>query len=124
MKRAYIACWLVMAVLLTACAGTRSAYQEASTLDETAAVVGEHYYALVKEAADLKESGALTGAALARVQAADAAAKPLVIQLTQTAEAYRAVKTADNEAVLQEALNQAVLAVNGFINALRSARGS
>ncbi len=124
MKRAHIASWLLIATLLTACAGTRSAYHEAITLDETATVVGEHYYALVKEAADLKASGALHGGALAQVQAADTEAKPLVIQLTTAAEAYRALRTADSEAVLQEALNQAVLAVNGFINALRSARGS
>lgn len=115
---------LPLLLILSACVGTRSAYHEAKTLDATAAVVGEHYYALVKEAANLKESGALSGTALAKVQAVDSQAKPLVIQLTEVAGTYRAVRTAENEAALQAALNEAVLALNAMIEALRSARGT
>jgi hypothetical protein len=115
--------WL-LCMLLVACAGTRTAYQTAATPLETATVVGEHYYALVKEAADLKNAGALTSTALAKVQAADRAAKPVVVELTRTVEAYQLVKSAQNEAAMQIALNKAVLAVNSFINALRSVRGT
>lgn len=126
MKRAHVVIWLVIAGLLTACMGTRSAYHEARAIDEakkslnaTASVVGEHYYALVREAADAKDSGALTGSKLAAVQAADVEAKPLVIQLTNVAEKCKATPTAECDLEIQEALNQASLAVNDFINALR-----
>lgn len=121
--RHYAAAWLICAtVLLTACTGTREAYRAAATPLETATVVSEHYYALVREAADLKEAGTLTGTALERVQAADRAAKPIIVELTQAMDAYQSVRDAATEAEMQAALNQAVVAVNSLINALREAR--
>lgn len=121
--RHYATAWLVCAVLLlTACAGTRQAYRAADTPLETATVVAEHYYALVREAADLKDAGTLTGSALERVQSADRAAKPLVVELTKTMDAYQSVRDADSEAAMQAAMNRAVIAVNSLINAMRGVR--
>jgi hypothetical protein len=131
--RNYAAAWLVCAALfLTACAGTRLAYKAADTPVETASVVAEHYYALVKEAADLRTSGALAGGVLEKVQAADRVAKPLVIGdptatppkagLRQLADAYTGVKSAENEIALQAALTKAVLAVNDFATTVKEAR--
>jgi hypothetical protein len=106
----------------TACTGTRSAYKAAETPDQMAYIVTEHYAALVKEAADLKDAGTLTGSALAKVQAADNAARPLVLQLGPIAQAYAATKSAESEFALQQALNKAVLAVSNLINSLKGAR--
>jgi hypothetical protein len=117
------AIWLTCVLLcLTACAGTRMAYHAADTPLETATVVGEHYYALVREAADLKEAGTLTGTALAEVQSADQTAKPIVLDLTRAIEAYQETRNAQTEAELQAALNKAVIAVNRLITAMREVR--
>lgn len=113
--------WLAAVLALAGCAGTRAAYQAAENPVQKASVVAEHYYAIVREAADLKEAGA-PAAAVAKLQAADRVAKPLVIELTRLAEAYKAVRSAENELALQKAMNEAVIALNAFIEALRSAR--
>jgi hypothetical protein len=111
-----------MLLALAGCAGTRAAYDAASTPQQKAYVIAEHYSALVKQAADLKDAGTLTGVALEKVQAADRAAKPLVVELTKATEAYQGARNAQNEAELQAALNKAVIAVNSLINALRGVR--
>lgn len=112
----------LMLLALAGCAGTRAAYDAASTPQQKAYVIAEHYSALVKQAADLKDAGTLTGVALEKVQAADRAAKPLVVELTKATEAYQGARNAQNEAELQAALNKAVIAVNSLINALRGVR--
>lgn len=106
--------------MLNACVGTRAAYESAETLEAKAYVVTEHYAALVKEAADLREAGTLTGDALARVQAADNQARPLVLQLRTSVQAYTALKNADTAAALQAALDSAVVQVSALINAIRN----
>lgn len=121
-NRNYAATWfLCLALTLSACTGTREAYKAAETPDQMAYIVTEHYAALVKEAADRKDAGTLTGTALARVQAADNAARPVVLQLGPIAQAYAATKSAENEAALQQALNRAVIAVNNLITTLKGA---
>jgi hypothetical protein len=95
----------------TACTGTRTAYKAAETPDQMAFIVTEHYAALVKEAADLKEKGTLTGSA-----------RPLVLQLRALSDAYTGTKSAESEAALQAALNKAVLAVSNLITSLKGAR--
>jgi hypothetical protein len=108
-------------LILAACAGTREAYKVAATPEQYAYVVTEHYAAVVKQAADRKDAGTLTGSSLARVQAADRAANPLILDLAALAQAYQETQTAENEAALQAALNKAVIALNNFINALKGA---
>lgn len=110
------------------CVGTRDAYKAAGGDPvKTAYVVGEHYAAVVKEAAALKNSGQLTGSALEAVRKADDAVRPLIIGnsatgtpgLRQLSDAYVAVKSADNLAALDKALTAAVEKLTDLINALK-----
>lgn len=123
---------LLLCAYLTGCAGTREAYDAASTPQQKAYVLAEHYSALVKQAADMKDSGALTGDALAKVQAADRRAKPFVIGdpdavppkagIRQLADAYEKVSSAENHIALEAAITHATLAINDFITNLKEAR--
>lgn len=124
----------VLLLAISGCTGTRAAYKAAAETknpEAYALVVAEHYSALVKEAADRKDAGTLTGSALEGVQAADRKVKPLVIGdpnatppkagIEQLAKAYTATKSAEDQTALQKALNDAVLAVSEFINTLKGA---
>ena len=106
-------------LLVAGCAGTKAAYQGATTLDDTAYVIAEHYSALVKEAADLKDAGTLTGAALVRVQQIEARATPVVLKLKDVSAAWTASKNATTEAALQKAISDAAVVVSDLINALK-----
>jgi hypothetical protein len=110
---------LFLMALLFGCAGTRAAYQAADTLEDTAYVVAEHYAALVKEAADLRESGTLAGSALARVQSAEARARPVILRLQSVTATYESVRNATNEEALAEAVGAAASVISDFINALK-----
>lgn len=110
---------LTALLVIAGCAGTRQAYHEAASPYQTATVVSEHYYSLVKEAADARAAGRLSGAALAKVQAADRAAKPAVLSLISTMSAFKAVNNAQTEADLQRALDAAIIEVDKFIKALK-----
>lgn len=104
---------------LAGCAGTRAAYDSATTLDAKAFVVSEHYAALLREANDLADKGA-PAELVQKMQAADRAAAPVVLKLRQASATYTAARTADNEAALQAALNEAAVQVSAFITALRN----
>src|SRR3972149_12103761 len=110
--------------MLSACAGTKSAYQAAAespnALEAKAFVVSEHYAALVREANDLADQPNIPREVVTRMQAVDARARPLVLQLRTAAQAYAAVKSAENAAALQTALNAAVVEVSAFITVLRN----
>lgn len=114
--------FLVMATALLAigCTGTKAAYKAAESPDEYAFVVASHYDALVNEAADLAEQPGTPERVKAALKAADARAKPLVLKLRGLAENYQAVKSAETQKALQDALNQAVFAVADFIRALKA----
>jgi hypothetical protein len=121
-------CAAVAVAGLAGCAGTRDAYKAAAgNLEATAYVVTEHYAAVVKEAAALKNSGALSGSALEAVRKADDAVRPLVIGdsatetpgVVQLVEAYREVRNAETERELQAAINAAVVKLSDLINALK-----
>lgn len=113
------------------CTGTRDAYRAAASsperIEATAYVVTEHYYAVVREAAALKNSGALAGDALEAVRAAEDALRPLVLGdeatqdpgIVQLVAAYKAVRSAETEAELQAAVNAAVVKLSALINALK-----
>jgi hypothetical protein len=107
---------------LSGCPGTLSAYRAAESLDDTAFVVAEHYAALVKEGNALRESGALTGSALTRAQDLEARARPIVLRLQQVSSAYEAVKSAENEAALSMAIDEAARVLSEFIDAIKPAR--
>lgn len=122
---------------LAGCSGTKAAFEAAHTrpeavLPDTAYVLAEQYRAILKEAADLKQSGRLPAEVVARLQEADRVAKPLVIGdpsavppklgLRQLAETFQAVRNAQTEADLQRAVDDAVLAIANFIRAVDDAR--
>jgi hypothetical protein len=113
---------------LAGCTGTRDAYRSAGKDPaKVAFVVAEHYSAVVKEAADLKNSGALTGSALEAVRKADDAVRPVVLGdpvthrpgLRALARAYEDVKSAKNAADLEAAIDEAVAKLTDLINALK-----
>lgn len=110
---------LLTCLMLSGCAGTRAAYQAAEGLEETAKVVGEHYYALVREANDLDDKGMLSASALAHTQDIVRKTSPAVLALAQAAVKYKAVKSATNELELERALSDAAIAVSRLIDAIR-----
>ena len=107
---------------LSACAGTKAAYQAAGgDLVKQAFVVTEHYSALLREAADLKEAGAQPEV-VAALQAADSVAQPIILKLGPLAQAYERTRSAEDQVALQAAVNDAVVALTDFINAIKRAR--
>lgn len=118
MKSQYKAIGLLAIVALavgifgaTGCAGTKAAYNAASTLEDRAYVVTEHYSAVIKQAADLKELGVLKGNELAQVRELETVARPVVLSLGDLVANYKAARTAETEVALQKALDDAVVAL-------------
>ena len=115
---------LAMTALVGACAGTSSAYRAAEGLEEKAYVVGEHYYALVREGNDLKDRGILSGSQLDRAQDLVRSTRPVILELLNAVEAYSLVKSAETEADLERALNNAALAVSRLVDTIKAVRPS
>ncbi len=113
---------LLACLALSSCAGTRAAYQAAEGLEETAKVVGEHYYALVREANDLADRGMLSDSALVHAQDIVRKTSPVVISLAAAALKYKAVKSATTELELERALTDAAIAVSRLMDAIRTHR--
>lgn len=118
----FIALLLCPLLVLSACAGARTAYKAADTLEEYSYVVTEHYAALLREATELRTAGVLRGEALAKVQAADNKVGPKVLALKPLVDAYLQVKSAESEQALQLAVDEAVRALADFVRELRGAR--
>lgn len=106
-------------LMLTACAGTKHAYQAADGIEEVAKVMNEHYFAIVKEANALADRGELTGSSLARAQSAVTATRPVINELSDAAQAYSAVRNATTEAELSDAINKAAIAISRLIDTLK-----
>lgn len=115
---------LLMLIGLFGCAGTKSAYQAADGLEETAYVMNQHYLALVKEANELKKTGVLSGSALDETQSLVQRTRPLLRELSDAAQAYDAVTSAENEEALTLAIASAATALSDLIAAIRQAGGS
>lgn len=113
-----IAVAAIATVILVACSGTRLAYDTAETLEAKAFVISEHYAALLREANELADAGA-PREHVELMQLAERRATPVVLELRRAVNAYNAVRNAENEAALQEALAEAALVVSDFINAVR-----
>lgn len=115
---------LALACLATAgCAGTKAAYDAADTLEERAFVATEHYAAVVKQAADLKDLGVLKGAALTKAQEVEKVAQPVVLSLGDLVAKYNAAHTAETEVALQRALDEAILAIANLVRVVKGAAG-
>jgi hypothetical protein len=108
---------------LTGCANTTAAYKAAKGVDQQAFVVLSHYDALLKEANVLKDKPDVPPEVVDAMKKADAAVYPVVSQVRTLRDAYRRVKSAENEEALQLAVNDAVLLLANFINAIKQARG-
>lgn len=115
---------LIASSMLSSCAGTRAAYKAAEGIEETAMVVGEHYYALVREGNRLKREGLLAGTYLANTQDLVRTTRPVVLELANMAQAYALVKSADNEAALERALANAAIAVSKLVDLIEGADSS
>ena len=113
---------LCLALALAACQGTKQAYQAAEGVDENAKVVAEHYFALVREANDLKASGALAGGDLVKAQQIVRSTRPAIDQLATAARAYENVQTATTEAELNAAITQAATSISSLIDIIKRAR--
>lgn len=114
---------VLIALAVAGCTGTRAAYKQAVSVEDRAFVVAEHYAALVKEAADLAGKPTTSRQAIDAMKRADAAAKPVVRELNDLRKAYAAVKSADDEAKLQKAVNDAILLLADMTRAVKTARG-
>lgn len=115
---------VLMLSLMCACAGTKHAYQAADGIEETAKVMSEHFFALVREANALAESGELAGSDLARAQNGVSRTRPVVRSLAEASQAYEAVQNSDTEAELNRAINDAAIAISRLINTLKQARAT
>lgn len=111
-----------VAVITTACTGTTSAYRQAENPAELAYVLTEHYAALVRAAADLRDRPGTPPAAVAAMQRADQLAKPVVLRLRPLRDAYVLARSAASEAELQAAIDQAVIAISELVKAVNAAR--
>lgn len=124
MSRVLVAAALLTGMMAaTGCASTRAAYDAADTLEERAFVATEHYAAVVKQAADLKQLGVLKGAALANAQEAELVARPVVLSLGDLVAKYNAARTAETEVDLQRALDDAVRAIADLLRVVKAAAG-
>lgn len=125
---------LPIALLLVACAGTRSAYQYADTLDKKAYVVTQHYASLVHEAADIAALPGTPQAVKDSLKAADKSVKPFIVGdptkvppvpgLSDLAASFKATRDAKTEAELQAAIDKALVELSTLVNAVNAARKS
>lgn len=123
-------------VVLPGCANTKAAYEAARATEnpvaDTAYVIAEHYAAVVHEAANLAALPTTPASVKETLKAADRAVKPLILGNPSTgapglqtlAATYTAVRSAENQAQLQAAINAAVLELAKLINAVKTARSA
>lgn len=112
--------FLFLVSLLVGCAGTRAAYQAAEDFEDTAYVMSEHFSALQREGIRLRDAGTLTGNSLLVAQRVEARARPLILQMGTAAQAWDAVKSAENEAALGTAISNAVKVLHELVDALKA----
>lgn len=119
---------VLAACLVVGCVGTGAAYKAAAASSEAAAetayVVAEQYSAILDQAAALAVNPATPASAKAAIKRAELAATPLVLSLHGLRDSYLAVKSADNAAALQKAVNDAVMKVADVLRAIKQARGA
>lgn len=112
----------LVAIMLPGCAGTQTAYRAAETPDEYAYMLAEHYAALVRQAADLRERSTTPPEAIEAMRRAELAARPLVAPLRPLRDACLAARTAETELELQRAIDAAVLAIADLVRQVQAAQ--
>ena len=103
------------------CTGTRAAYSAATTLEQRAYVVTEHFSAVVKQAADLKDAGVLKGQALSQAREIESVAQPIVLSLGDLVAKYKAAMSAESEVALEMALDDAVMVLADLVRVVKTA---
>ena len=99
---------ILAALTLSGCAGTGAAYKSAEGLSETAYVVGEHYYALVRATNDLDDKGQVSSGELRKIQNIARETRPTIVAQLNAASAYENAKSAyDNAASAYERFESA-----------------
>lgn len=79
-----------LAFMLGACAGTKSAYEEATGIYENAIILGHHYKAMQQEAILLGTTGSL--AEKTAIKEANRRASPIIKAMIRTAAEYNDIK--------------------------------
>ncbi len=106
-------------MVVSGCAGTRSAYKAAEGIDETAYVMTKHWEFMLVQADRLAADGILTGSAKTTAQAIAREGTPFILSMKEARDAYVNVKSASNEADLQIALNRAVIYIGRMTRILQ-----
>lgn len=121
-------------IQLAGCTSTQAAYKAAplhgEAVTDTAYVIAEHYSAVLKEAADLRDAGRIPAPLLAAVQEADRRAQRIILGvpaegingLRQWSEIYIRLHDAQSQAELQKATDQAAIALSDLIKAVAAAK--
>ena len=117
--------------VLASCTGTQAAYHEAKASDPCkteqtvclAYTVGEHYAAVLHEAALLKAKPGTAPELIAGMQRADLAVQPAIDRLRTASDAYSAIANAQTQAELQTAVDNAIVQLSELIRAVNAARG-
>lgn len=118
-----VAALALSSLATTGCTGTRHAYEAAATLEDRAYVATEHYAAVVRQAADLKDLGVLKGDALARAREIESVARPVVLSLGPLVANYTAARNAETEVALERALGEAITAIANLVRVVKGAAG-
>ncbi len=115
---------LLVAATFAGCVGTKAAFEEAARSPDAAAdtayVIAEQYSATLDQALAIVANPATPPAVKAAIKQAELAATPVVLSLHGLRDSYVAVKSADNAAALQKAVNDAVLKVAALIRTIKS----
>lgn len=107
---------------VTGCTQTTRAIRNADTPGDYALLFLEGYDAAVKTASELKRSGALAGDALAKVQAAELKAWPLVEKINPLRKAYEQTGSATDAQALQLAVDNAIREAAEFVKLVKELR--
>ena len=109
----------LLATALTACAGTRAAYEAADTIEAKAFVASNHFNYVQVEAAEFAESGLASQTTINKMAKAEREARPVVLSVGRLARAWAADPTEENYAELQLALGEVAVLLAKFVNSIR-----
>ena len=110
---------ILMGLALIGCAGTKSAYKEATDPYEKAYVILQHYSLMLEQAALMVQNKNVSEAQANALRIVRDQATPVMLQLRPLAEAWKAAQTPENTQALERSLASANAALARFINAMK-----
>jgi hypothetical protein len=125
---AMLGIWLSIAVVsigvmtLAGCTQTTRALRNADTPSDYALLFLEGYDAAVKTAGEWKRSGTLAGDTLAKVQAAELKAWPLVEKIDPLRKTFERTQSAEDAQALQLAVDDAIREAAEFVKLVKELR--